>query len=338
MDKSTSNSIIKNALVVLVFLAFCLGIFFLIKRSKLPYYFTLASDFISTPIEKIKSDNERVNILLLGKADKDHAGSDLTDTIIFASVSLAKPNITLISIPRDVWVPEIRAKVNSAYYWGNQREEGGGLKLVKSTMEQIFGVPVHYGLVVDFSGFKSVVDVLGGVDVDVQNSFVDDKYPIAGKENDLCNGDKTYKCRYEVVKFEKGKQLMDGENALKFVRSRNATGDEGTDIAREARQQLVIGAIKEKILSPETLRSPRKLFGLTTVALDSIETDMNGSAAVIVARKVINDSSGIKFSLIPNNFLEHPAVSPKYDNQYVFIPKGGSWSSFHSWVQNLLSS
>jgi LCP family protein required for cell wall assembly len=257
--------------------------------------------------------------------------------MIVASISLLKPKVTLVSIPRDVWIPEIRAKVNSAYYWGNQKEDNGGLSLAKSTVQPIIGDPIQYGLVIDFSGFKKVIDVLGGVSVNVQNSFVDNKYPIAGKENDLCNGDKEYKCRYETIKFESGVVKMDGETALKFVRSRNAEGDEGTDLAREARQQLVINGIKEKVLSFEVLTSPTKISALIDAIKSSIETDMDVTAASAIAKTILKEKPEIKSYLVPEELLFHPPVSTKYDNQYVFIPKSGNWLEVQNWFKSLVN-
>ena len=80
------------------------------------------------------------------------------------------------------------------------------------------GQPVHYALLIDFSSFKKAIDVLGGVDVNVERSFDDFHFPIEGKENDSCNGDPTFSCRYEHVSFKKGWQKMDGDTALKFAK------------------------------------------------------------------------------------------------------------------------
>jgi len=91
-----------------------------------------------------------------------------------------------------------------------------------------------------------MVDLLDGVEVDVENTFDDYRYPINGKENDLCDGDPEYDCRYEDIHFDQGLQLMSGETSLKYVRSRNAEGDEGTDFARSQRQQRLLLSFKEK--------------------------------------------------------------------------------------------
>ena len=208
--------------------------------------------------------------------------------------------------------------------------------LAKSTVEEIVGLPVHYALVIDFSGFKEIIDVLGGIEVDVERSFVDEKYPIPGKENDECEGDPEFKCRYETLSFEKGKVTMDGETALKFVRSRNAEGDEGTDLARAARQQKVIVALKNKILSLKILLSPKKLLAVYDEMKKSIETDIDGPTAAILVRRILESRDNVEQHVVSEEFLTNPPISPRYDNQYVFLPKDGDWEPLHSWVSCLL--
>lgn len=298
-------------------------------------YLTLAKNFIFTPKEAIESIDGRTNILILGKGGQEHEAGDLTDTIIFASISNGD-GISLISLPRDIWIAPLRAKVNSAYYWGNQKQENGGLVLAKSTVEEIVGQPVHYGLVVDFNEFVKVIDILGGIEVDVENSFTDEKYPIVGKETDTCNGDPELSCRYETITFEKGVQTMNGETALKFVRSRNAQGDEGTDFARAKRQQKVISALKEKMLSPKILFSPKTLSKLFKEGKDSVITDIPSEAGAIIARRLLQSRGNISSYVLDGEFLINPPKSVTYDNLYVFIPKSGDWEEVHEWVKGIL--
>jgi len=312
----------------------------------IPDYSKITLAFIFAKEGNVKSDDGRVNVLILGKAGAGNSAPDLTDTIIFTSVSGENKSIRMVSIPRDIWISEIRAKINSAYYWGNKSGEGG-IGLVKTYVSHIVGQPVHYVVVVDFSGFKEVVDVLGGVDVEVENSFSDEKYPIAGKETDKCDGDtgdkqspeseELYKCRFETISFEKGKRHMDGETALKFVRSRNAQGNEGTDLAREARQQKVISAIEKKVLSPATLINPLMSLRLWTVARKYVETDLDGPSVAVLGRKVIAARKNVKSLVIPEELLINPPKSQKFDYQYVFIPKKENWEEIHLFVNNFMT-
>lgn len=296
--------------------------------------FLAATNFISPSDDRVMSDNGRVNILVMGKAGGEHAGTDLTDTMIVASISLEKPTVSLISIPRDLWIPEIRAKVNSAYYWGNQKNPGGGISYAKSTVEKVVGVPIQYGLVMDFSAFKDIVDAIGGIEVNVERTFTDTHYPIEGRENDPCDGDITFACRYETVTFNAGTQKMNGETALKFVRSRMAEGDEGTDQAREARQQKVIEAIKNKVLSPQVFLNPGRGIAVFKVVRNSIETNIEIPAGAIIARKVLDAGGSINQYLIPGDLLVNPPITKTYDKQYVLIPRSGNgkWNEIHQWV------
>lgn len=342
-----SGALIGVGIIIVLTLLF-------VSRSKVGGYYSLARNFILTPAENIKSFEGRTNILILGKGGANHEAPDLTDTIIFASIDNVGHRVTLISIPRDIWIPSIRAKVNSAYYWGNQKKPpesgdsilrgGGGLVLAKSAVEEIVGQPVHYGVVVDFEVFKNIIDVMGGVEVDVEASFTDEKYPIEGKEDNSCGGDPEYRCRYETVSFEKGLTPMDGETALKFSRSRNAEGDEGTDFARSIRQQKVIDAIKKKALSKEILYSPKKLLAIKDVLEENVETDIDDTALAILARRAWQAKNNIGSDILPEDLLENPPISLRYDNQYVFIPKSddpetpeNEWDEVYEWIQEILS-
>jgi len=296
----------------------------------------LVSSFLFPDKTNIKSDGGRLNVLILGKAGVGNSAPDLTDTMIVVSVSGKRGYVKLFSIPRDIWVPSIRAKINSAYYWGKQNNEGNETELVKSLVSGILGQPIYYAVVVDFSGFKEIVDELGGIDINVERDFVDEKYPIAGKENDKCGGDRKFLCRFETVTFVKGVTHMDGETALKFVRSRNAQGEEGTDLAREARQQKVISGIEKEILSVATLANPIKTLNLWRVVRKFVKTDMDESAVAVLARNILSARKNINSFVFPEELLINPPENQKYDFQYVFVPKKGSWDEIHMWINGLL--
>lgn len=327
----------KNPFFVLITSIFLIlsGILvFDINRSiGLKNFYRVAKNFVQAPAQKISSENGRVNILVMGQAGSDHEGSDLTDTMILVSVSLTNPKIVMISIPRDLWIPEMRAKINSAYHYG-------GIDLAKDGVQKVLGVKVHYGALLNFSGFKDIVDVMGGITVNVEKEFTDPLYPIKGKENDLCLDDvsKTLSCRYETLHFDAGVQLMDGERALKFVRSRHAPGDEGTDLAREARQQKVINAIENKLMDPNIFLNPQKSIAIWNVVTSSVQTDIELDTGAIIGRYVYNSISNIQRFLIPEDLLLNPPISDKFDKQYVFIPKAGNgkWSSVQSWANDVL--
>ncbi len=222
----------------------------------------------------IASTNGRVNILLLGVGGGNHEGADLTDTIMLVSLHLKNRTLGLVSIPRDIWSEALQDKINSAYHYAEAKEKGSGLAFSSRAVEEITGLPVHYAMVVDFSQFESLINYIGGIDVFVPASFTDTQYPIAGKENDPCDGDPVFACRYETVTFQQGVQHMDGKRALAYVRSRHAEGNEGTDFSRGKRQQDVIVAIKTKILTLQPWYHPDMSLKLIQSFDDAVTTNL----------------------------------------------------------------
>lgn len=267
---------------------------------------------------QLHSTDERINILLLGIAGGAHEGGDLTDTIILVSLQLNKPTVTLLSIPRDIWSETLKDKANSAYHYGEKKKKGGGLVLSKAIIEEITGIPVHYTILVDFFRFEQLIDQIGGIDVNVLASFTDAEFPIAGKENDTCGGDLTYKCRYVTVRFEEGIQHMDGRQALMYVRSRHAEGKEGTDFARSTRQQDMLIALKNKIMQMRPWFHPKLAVSLLTLFDEATETDMMVSEQLPVGKLALRITLGDirKISIEP---LFTMAPLWKY-NRYVLIP------------------
>ncbi len=309
-----------------------------LKEAGVTKYTNALYEFVFARSGEVKSFEGRTNILVLGKGGTGHEAPDLTDTIMFVSVPDDGGDIVIISLPRDIWISELRAKLNSIYYWGNQKQENGGLLLAKATVEEIVGLPVHYGVVVDFEAFKGAIDVVGGIDVVIDNGFTDHMYPIPGRENDNCEGDIQLRCRYETITFEPGLTHMDGETSLKFVRSRHAEGEEGTDTARSRRQQKVIMALRDKLISAEVVASPVKIKELIGIAENNVETDFSQEEAAAVARFAYVAKENIHSEVIDETLLENPEPSEDYDNLYVFVPRSGDWSEIHDWVSNLLNN
>lgn len=295
----------------------------------------------------LKKTDDRVNILLLGIGGGRHDGPLLTDTIIYASIDPKTNKITLVSLPRDLWIPQFKAKINTAYAIGEAKQKDGGLILAKAIVEKILNQPVDYAIRVDFNGFVRAIDMVGGLDIAVARSFDDFEYPISGKEVDTCGYTdeefekratassllEAFPCRYEHISFQKGMEHMNGERALRFVRSRHAEGVEGTDFARSERQEKVIEAFKNKIFSVGTFLNPTRILSLYDVFKDSIHTDIaqfEYDDFIKLAQKM--EKATIKSVVFyytdePNKesgFLINPPVDAVYNNQWVVIPRLGA--------------
>lgn len=310
------------------------------------YFVKVANAFLFTPDGYIDQFEGRTNVLLLGKADGDINTPYLTDTMIFASIKHEDPqSMTLISIPRDIWVPEIEDKINAAYHVGEQKRTGGGLSLAKTSVEKVVGQPIHYAISIDTSRLVQAVDILDGIDVNVKNSFTDNQFPTPGRENDDCGLDQPlqegieYPCRYETISFQAGLIHMDGQMALKFARSRHAEEEiERTDFARAARQQLVLEAMQNKLFSTQTLSSYSKLQSLYKLGREGMETDLVDYQLALLSRKIIQSKNNAGQHVLPEELLETPPLSETYNFLYILTPNKGSkeWSEVHFWVEGVL--
>lgn len=283
----------------------------------------------------LKSTDDRVNILLLGMAGGTYDGPDLTDTIIVASINLQTKSVALLSIPRDIWSETLKDKINSAYHYGEVKKQGGGMTLARAIIEDVTGLPIHYVVTLDFTQFESIITALGGIDVNVTQAFTDTEYPIAGRENDLCDGDPTFACRYETIHFDVGVQHMDGVVALKYVRSRHAEGDEGTDFARGRRQQDVISALKQKILASKPWFHPSLASTLFKTIDAATDTDMTVGEQLTVGKLMAGTSSSAFTKISIESLL---IVPPTWMyGRYVLVPEK-DFDTVHAYILHALEN
>ena len=194
-------------------------------------------------------ENKTINFLLLG-VDERSGDVGRSDTIMMLSANLATKRIGLVSVPRDSRVDMIKygsTKVNHAYAYG-------GITLAKQTIEKLLNVKADHYFVINFSAFKKIINLLGGVDLDVEkNMYYRDDYD---GENGL------------VIDLQKGQQHLDAEKAIEYVRYR----DEEGDIGRVKRQQKFLNAVLAKFTSPSTIL---KIPSIIKEVRNSIQTDMS---------------------------------------------------------------
>jgi LCP family protein required for cell wall assembly len=282
----------------------------------------------------LESSGGRTNILILGIGGGTHEGADLTDTIMVLSLDTGKKTVALISIPRDIWSDTLKDKVNTAYHYGELKKKGSGLLLAKVTMEDVIGVPIHYAVVIDFSGFTKVIDAVGGIDVNVPEAFTDTQYPKPGMEQATCPGDPTNACVYETVHFDAGNQHMDGARALIYARSRHAEGDQGSDFARSRRQQIIMVALKDRFTHPMQWATLSRLQSLPKLLDDATDMDMTISQALAVARRFASVNQDQIKKVAFDQLLDTPPAY-LYNNLYVLTPKT-SWEDVHVYIKQQL--
>ena len=118
------------------------------------------------------------NILIAGIGGRGHPGGELTDSLMLANMNYDTKTVTLLSIPRDLYVAyssNSAGKINALYPMGQKQNEG--VNLLAKKVSEITNQPIHHYLIIDFSGFKSIVDALGGVEVNVPKKIYDREYP-----------------------------------------------------------------------------------------------------------------------------------------------------------------
>ena len=235
-------------------------------------FFSVFGSLITSSDKPLTGEEDgEVNILLLGIGGEGHQGGTLADTIILASIRPAPKkddpaDISLFSIPRDFLV-ELPGnlgfrKINSAYAYGELQEDGLGAQWTIDAVEDWTGTTIPFYGVIDFAGFSQVVDDLGGIDVEIENSFSDSSYP----DN---------KFGYlPTISFEQGVERMDGERALQFARSRHGTNGEGSDFARIKRQQKILTAIKDRATNLRISTSLGTITKLLDTFSENFETNM----------------------------------------------------------------
>jgi LCP family protein required for cell wall assembly len=282
-------------------------------------------EFLGIEVSRLPQGNpreeDRVDILLLGlRGENDPHGGLLTDTMMIVSIETDKNEIALISIPRDTYVEipvvEQHAKINSAYALGEEAQEsGGGLVLAKLAVQEVLGINIDHVIAVDFAAFEDTIDLLGGIDVDVARPL---------RETQQWGGLDFY--------VPAGRQHMDGETALYYVRARFTT----SDFDRARRQQEVIVAMRDKALTLNFLGNPAKIVGMLDILGRHVRTDINGDDL----RNLIGDVRSVMDKEPKRLVLDTTELlySTSVGGAYVLLPQGNSFEPVRARARNIFEA
>ena len=239
-------------------------------------YFTGGSIFGGVSLDSLSRADRlalKTNIVVMGVDERDE-DAGRSDTLFVVMLDPKSNNISLLSIPRDtmVKIPDRGwDKINHAFAFG-------GHKLTQQTVEEFLGIQINNYVVVDFKGFKGLVDAIGGIDINVEKDmYYEDPY------DNL------------VIDLQQGRQHLDGAKAIQYVRYR----DEEGDIGRIKRQQHFMAAIYEKITSTEILT---KVPGLVKELVTMIKTDIPVTDMIKLAKamnKTMKDEKGLNMAMVP---------------------------------------
>ncbi len=313
----------------------------------------------SSIVQKIKN-NEPITTLLLGYGGNGHEGEWLTDTLLVMRYDPKTRTMLQYNIPRDLyvfipfggkdkgrwgkintalaiimkWDNPSQSELNPKYRWTDEKKQfDNGVNLVADTIEIMLGFRVDNWATLSFDGFRRFIDAMGGVEVDVEHYFIDKKYP--RNDNDQVDAS------FTTIEFQAGKQIMNGERAIEYARSRySQTPLEGGDFARSRRQMRLIAAVKEKMLrenlAVKSLGYMQALQGKIRFSLDFGE--------VTALANYLNSSEGkslandVKFSseILNDTYLEDKTL----EGDYVLLPKEGKgkYAAIQSWAQKSLAN
>ncbi|MFZ5911111.1 MAG: LCP family protein [Chloroflexota bacterium] len=224
---------------------------------------TLDPNLQLTPVAPLDSQ-ETVNFLLIG-SDRRPGGSFRTDTMVIAMLRPKDGQVSLISIPRDLWVyiPDWgNQRINTAYQHGEiYGYPGGGPGLLKDTVLYNLGIQIDHTAMVEFDGFRHIIDTLGGIDVPIACPYTDWRLIDPAYDPNL-------EANWWLYTVGPGVVHMDGDLALWYARSRMKS----SDFDRGRRQQEVLRAIYARVLQTNTIA---QLPALYTNLVSIVETDLS---------------------------------------------------------------
>lgn len=290
-----------------------------------PFLKNIISD---VDITKLQGEGDgRINILLLGMPGSNYPGPELTDTIIILSINPHDNTAAMLSVPRDLYVkpPDFYSytKINSVYTLAEQQksaidqgsqsgtliqkyvEAQDGYSKIKETVGEIVDLPIHYFIKMDFIGFEKIVDELGGVDVMVEKDLYDPYYPDG-------------KFGYETFKISTGQHHLNGNQALKYARSRETT----SDFDRAARQQQILVSLKENAVNLSLFD-----IGKISVLVDLISDHFRTDLTLKEMERLIEILSQVDTSTMVNQVLDNSVdgglISSSAGGMYILQPRAG---------------
>ena len=266
-------------------------------------------------------DKNQLTFLLLGQRGEGQPfGGLLTDALIVVNLNKNNGKITILSLPRDLYVPipnsTKRDKLNAVYAWGYEKKGVGlAMNYIKDTVSRITGLYVDNAIVINFDGFEKFIDAIGGITIELKENFIEDKQWWCDE-----NGKN---CRAFVV--PEGKNVLDGEKTLFYIRSRFSS----SDFDRARRQQQVLLAVKEKLFSLGFLANPLNIIKMLDLLENNIRTDAKTSD--ITEFIDYYQKKNIDFNNMTNYVFDNGSdgyLDAKYVNGiYILVPRTGDFTA-----------
>lgn len=325
--------------------------------------------------DELKGESDgQINVALLGMRGEGVTGGGLlADTIMIMSIRPQDNKVSMISVPRDLYVTvpgtSDKQKINAVHAYGEQKGKGQGLEDMKTILSDVTGLPISYAVSINFEGFKKMIDTIGGVGIHLDAPF-SETLQFRGLEQ-RCDGitytipsgnvetkriqrkNGTYYANPKVYqlcfakqatgetlecggdfKLPAGDVTLNGDQALCLVRSRVTT----SDFERAKRQQMIIQAVKDKLLSAGTLTDFSKLNSIMDTLGNNMRTDMQawemkrffelyqGMNSPQVYQRVLENSD--------EGLLYNP---PENGAGYILLPIGDNYDKIRDMAKNIFN-
>ena len=260
--------------IISIISIFLFGIFLINNISAVSFNIT---DSIVNIVQENNDDvktihsKEKINILVTGRWGWDHDAPNLTDTIMLVSIHTIHNTVSMLSIPRDLYVEYQNGgsgRINEVYRnnLAKTQSVSQAMWILKNKVSEITGEQIDYYVTLDFEGFIEIVDIFDGIEITLEENFIDTTYP------DGNGGHVTFL-------LKQGTWTLDGDTALKYARSRHST----SDFDRSLRQQTIIHSLKNKIIENWFLKNTTKIRDLYRVFNKYVDTDISMTQVLALA-------------------------------------------------------
>lgn len=305
-----------------------------VDRAHLETIFAEANQDWQNYAEDPNSTINHKNFLILGgdQLAGRHGDPILTDTILLLQLNLKNNQIKIISLPRDLYHEAYQTKINALYYYGLERNPDNPLLFPTQVISELTGINIDHSILINIEDLETLIDLLSGVEVEVPIAFTDPLFP---RQDVDVSQETDPAVLYETISFEQGKETMSGLRALQYMRSRHSGDDEGTDLARANRQQLVLQALVKKVASPQfLLEKPTVLGQLYRFYLDHFASSLSVNEVLRVLMSWLswsenNQGSATEFSFANLNMT----VYPEDENGLLINPP--LWQTQQQWRYDL---
>ena len=304
--------------------------------------------FQNKPLKQ--DENGRSNFLILGTSEDDpgHGGGDLTDSMLVVSLDQNKKNIYIFNVPRDLYVEYGEAclagysgKINAYFSCSDSgttaKAEQNRLKKTQKFIGDIFGLDIQYGVHVNHTVIKEVVDAIGGIDVDIQGSNGDPG---------ILDRNFDWRCNYTcyLVKYDNGVHHLDGEHALYLAQARGdiapTYGLGNSNFDREKNQQKILVAVKDKATSTGTLTNLSAVSKLIDALGNNLRSNIS-TDEIRTLMSVLNDTDQKNIhtiSLVAEG--ESVVKTGAYGGASVVMPAAGiyNYQAIQTYIKKKISS